>query len=841
MSQQINDNFQLLAGLPLDDRNAKPTIAERDAISSNRRFQGLWCFVVQTQTLYQLQGGVLNTNWVGIAGANVSNALESIIDGFYVLLAGKTTPLDFEAGDKFRGWIGNRYLVGTILTLPVSLPSDIDNPAKVELSVDSDDIYNNDFDISTISEIRSLSGILPSNNFYTTDLGKEGAWYYDASDTTSADNTGTVLVTADGKRIKRVVGMYVYPEWFGAIGDGVEDDSAAIQAAKDTELGVYLQLGKSYLAPGVTPFGNGYSYGEGAIIVEAPEGGYKQVNFYNDVTRRIDSGQEYLTYWISKVLTGTSKIIFSGDSTTAGAGVPGDENLPYIFNRMLFNDGIAGVTVVNSGHSGESTESWNTTRLATDMAQNPDLYIIRWGINDNDPLVFNASLREGLQKIRETYSKTLSDISIVLMTPNSISNSENGNDEEWIRTITPYIRQAARDYNCMYIDTYSLFTDSRAGKDIYFDDIGVHPKYQINNLIASHIYDAIIPTHIKILGSSSRLLNDPIGIADASITPGSFKNGITIARTDNTFPYDGWVTINKHIGSGVGTMQTNYSYSSTSDYAVRTSLNGTTWNPWIYSSLEAKYNSLLLGDLTATRITKLDVLDINRTVGGNGNVTIRSTDTAAADKGGFLTFGGSYSGTDRTVFGGIAGRKETGTTGQIGGYLAFSTSEDGVGNSEVGRFTSLGVLRIKNLITASVDEILISDTSGNVKKGGAAPASASYTPTVTASTNVTSATLSTASYTKIGNIVTGSIAINMQATAINLLSEITITVPVNRAAVVPNYYVGNGTYLTDIAFGAGNAFFSGSSTNTITLRFNSGASVASAGNCVFTFQYDITK
>jgi hypothetical protein len=142
MSQQINDNFQLLAGLPIDDRNVKATITDRDAISSTRRFQGLQCFVQQTQTLYQLQGGILNSNWVGIAGANSSNALESVIDGFYVLLAGKTTPLDFEINDKFRGWIGYRYLVGTILSLPVSLPSDIDNTSKVKLSIDSNAINN---------------------------------------------------------------------------------------------------------------------------------------------------------------------------------------------------------------------------------------------------------------------------------------------------------------------------------------------------------------------------------------------------------------------------------------------------------------------------------------------------------------------------------------------------------------------------------------------------------------------------------------------------------------------------------------------------------------------------
>lgn len=144
MSQQINDNFDLLAGLPIEKDMQKPTIAGRDAINSTKRWQGMTCFVVQTQTLYQLQGGIENTDWVGIAGTNVSNALESVIDGFYVLLAGKSTPLDWEVGDRFRGWINYRYVVGTILSLPVSLPSDIDDSSKVTLSIDSDYLNSGD-------------------------------------------------------------------------------------------------------------------------------------------------------------------------------------------------------------------------------------------------------------------------------------------------------------------------------------------------------------------------------------------------------------------------------------------------------------------------------------------------------------------------------------------------------------------------------------------------------------------------------------------------------------------------------------------------------------------------
>lgn len=191
MSQQINDNFQLLAGISLDDRYKQPTISARDAINTTRRFQGLLCFVEQTSTLYMLLGGIENSNWVGIAGANVSNALESIIDGFYVLLAGKTTPLDFEVNDKFRGWIGNRYVVGTILSLPVSLPSDIDNTSKVELAIDS----NASTGISEQIEFTATGGET------THDIGTDAlvkSWFWDGSPQAKSQwsQTGSLLTFA---------------------------------------------------------------------------------------------------------------------------------------------------------------------------------------------------------------------------------------------------------------------------------------------------------------------------------------------------------------------------------------------------------------------------------------------------------------------------------------------------------------------------------------------------------------------------------------------------------------------------------------------------------------------
>lgn len=84
----------------------------------------------------------------------------------------------------------------------------------------------------SIAKLRSLttSDLAAHTTFYCIDQGKEGLWYYDATDTTSNDNLGTILVSGTF-RIKRIIGDSIYPEWFGAIGDGITNDTNPINNA----------------------------------------------------------------------------------------------------------------------------------------------------------------------------------------------------------------------------------------------------------------------------------------------------------------------------------------------------------------------------------------------------------------------------------------------------------------------------------------------------------------------------------------------------------------------------------------------------------------------------------
>lgn len=92
--------------------------------------------------------------------------------------------------------------------------------------------------VKSIAELRTLPGTTASKHAFVTGYyaqgdGGGGPYWMDPSDTTTADNGGTVIVAADGSRWKLKHSGVLNVKQFGAKGDGVFDDSIPTQACID--------------------------------------------------------------------------------------------------------------------------------------------------------------------------------------------------------------------------------------------------------------------------------------------------------------------------------------------------------------------------------------------------------------------------------------------------------------------------------------------------------------------------------------------------------------------------------------------------------------------------------
>jgi lysophospholipase L1-like esterase len=299
-------------------------------------------------------------------------------------------------------------------------------------------------------------------------------------------------------------------------------------------------------------------------------------------------GKEYLST-IHKAIMNTIPFttVISGDSTTENLTVVDKYKVHNILKSLFDINGLPFTTVLNHGHSGQGTFQWSQSYVNDDIASNPKLLILRWGLNDPAGGASIAdtefALRDGLTKFRN--AKPYNQCSIILMTPNSTNNDANGRGQAWHKAINSMFRKVARDFQCCFIDTYALLQDSFSSiASEYMDNVAgvhVHPQDVMNIGIISKLFDVIVPNALH-MSSTNNFINDTyIGLLSANGLPSFFNRGLSIYKADTNFPYPNSPVYTIKSMDDVA-MQINYSLDK-SKYAMRTGQQSTNlWSKWIY-------------------------------------------------------------------------------------------------------------------------------------------------------------------------------------------------------------------------------------------------------------------
>lgn len=96
------------------------------------------------------------------------------------------------------------------------------------------------------------------------------------------------------------------------------------------------------------------------------------------------------------------RVVFLGDSLTAGLGVDGDKAFPAVVARQLAAEGLP-VRLVNAGVSGDTTAG-GVSRLDWILRQSPDVLVLGLGANDGlrglDLSQMEANLRQIITRSR---------------------------------------------------------------------------------------------------------------------------------------------------------------------------------------------------------------------------------------------------------------------------------------------------------------------------------------------------------------------------------------------------------------------------------------------------------
>jgi acyl-CoA thioesterase-1 len=202
-----------------------------------------------------------------------------------------------------------------------------------------------------------------------------------------------------------------------------------------------------------------------------------------DESRSADARVAATTSAEPQPVRGISRIVFLGDSLTAGLGLPREQAVPSLIQDRLRSEGFDYYEVVNAGVSGD-TSAGGLSRLDWSLDGDVRILVLELGANDGLRGLPVAQLKNNLDTIIKRARER--NITVVLTGMEAPPN--------YGAAYTSQFRQVYRDLADDYDVVFDpFFLEGVAGRPSLNNRDGIHPNAEGAKIIADRMWDVLEP------------------------------------------------------------------------------------------------------------------------------------------------------------------------------------------------------------------------------------------------------------------------------------------------------------------------------------------------------------
>ena len=186
-----------------------------------------------------------------------------------------------------------------------------------------------------------------------------------------------------------------------------------------------------------------------------------------------------LTFWLSPNNQEKKKIIFFGDSITAGYGISLEEAFPNLIQKKIDSLGL-NYEVVNAGLSGEASAG-GLDRIDWILQGKPDIFVLELGGNDGlrglSIQETEANLKAMIDKVRQAKPSTKILLAGMQIPPNL--------GQEYTESFRKVFAKVAKDKK---VDLIPFLLENVGGEEDLNQSDGIHPNSAGHKIVAETVW-----------------------------------------------------------------------------------------------------------------------------------------------------------------------------------------------------------------------------------------------------------------------------------------------------------------------------------------------------------------